>query len=464
MAIDDNKIYGLSGAQIKDLPGKIDAVKGLARELTSADYDYPTNNPDGVALWLLPDGTYTGVGRKYTASGRAVNSAHLVIVATSRKAEHRKDIVYLDASDSLSPIWKKVLVGVSDGHFYSEVSAPNISDSLTSTSTKEALSANQGRVLKGMIDAITGFSYEVVQTLPASGENGKIYLVPIDESGGPADNIYEEYIWVNNAWEMIGTTEMDLSNYVTFTDLSSELADYTPTASLATVATSGSYTDLSNTPTVPSVVQTTGTSTTDVMSQDAVTSMVFADPADKYKVQIGAGALSRASQTIAIGRDAWTNANGPYAIAVGGEAIASGARSIGIGNKTSVPGTDSVAIGAFSSSGAVGGIAIGSGDTSANGAKAQSDGSIAIGYRAKVISQSGAKGQIALGAYSEITGSTGTMNIGSSNTDYGYNNSQYRLLTGLYDPQSAHDAATKGYVDNSIPATFTTNEWNALWA
>lgn len=43
----------------------------------------------------------------------------------------------------------------------------------------------------------------------------------------------------------------DLSGYVTSTDLSTTLADYVLSSSLATVATSGSYNDLSNTPTIP---------------------------------------------------------------------------------------------------------------------------------------------------------------------------------------------------------------------
>ena len=49
------------------------------------------------------------------------------------------------------------------------------------------------------------------------------------------------------------------------------------TSSLATVATSGSYNDLSNKPTiptVPTVVQSTGSSTSDVMSQNAVTDAI----------------------------------------------------------------------------------------------------------------------------------------------------------------------------------------------
>ena len=45
----------------------------------------------------------------------------------------------------------------------------------------------------------------------------------------------------------------DVSDFITDTDLSTALSDYTPTASLATVATSGDYDDLLNKPTIPTV-------------------------------------------------------------------------------------------------------------------------------------------------------------------------------------------------------------------
>lgn len=58
MAIDDNKNYTLTGAQVKDLPSKINAAKGAPRELSAEDYNWPTQTPTGVALWKMPAGMY----------------------------------------------------------------------------------------------------------------------------------------------------------------------------------------------------------------------------------------------------------------------------------------------------------------------------------------------------------------------------------------------------------------------
>ena len=66
------------------------------------------------------------------------------------------------------------------------------------------------------IAGITGISYEVVAELPATGSAGVIYLV---SNSGSASNIYDEYIWVTNRFEKIGTTDVDLSGYLLKTDI-----------------------------------------------------------------------------------------------------------------------------------------------------------------------------------------------------------------------------------------------------
>lgn len=78
----------------------------------------------------------------------------------------------------------------------------------------------QNRVIKSYVDEavsdITGVEFRVVQTLPQTGEAGVIYLV---SNSGTGTNVYDEYIWVSNAFEKIGTTDVDLSGYVQATEM-----------------------------------------------------------------------------------------------------------------------------------------------------------------------------------------------------------------------------------------------------
>lgn len=68
--------------------------------------------------------------------------------------------------------------------------------------------------VNSLISAISSMSFEVVQTLPASDiKTDVIYLVP--KSTAQSQNVYDEYIYVNNAWEKIGDTQIDLSGYAT---------------------------------------------------------------------------------------------------------------------------------------------------------------------------------------------------------------------------------------------------------
>lgn len=95
----------------------------------------------------------------------------------------------------------------------------------------------------------------------------------------------------------------------------------------------------------PTVVQTTGTSTTDVMSQKAVTNMVYPSgyEATQTKIFIGNGATSDSDNAIAIGKGAKA---GWYGVAIGVSANASGqTRSIAIGTSSTCTRSDEVSFG-----------------------------------------------------------------------------------------------------------------------
>ena len=82
----------------------------------------------------------------------------------------------------------------------------------------------QNKVIKKYVDdavgAVVGVEFRKVNSLPAQGENGVIYLLP--KSGTPpTGNIYEEWIWISsdNDYEKIGETSIDLSGYVQSSEL-----------------------------------------------------------------------------------------------------------------------------------------------------------------------------------------------------------------------------------------------------
>lgn len=74
-----------------------------------------------------------------------------------------------------------------------------------------------------LIGQIKTISIQVVDTLPTTGESNIIYLVPKE---GSKDDVYNEYIWVNNAWELIGSTQIDLTGYATEDWVNTQIANF----------------------------------------------------------------------------------------------------------------------------------------------------------------------------------------------------------------------------------------------
>lgn len=102
--------------------------------------------------------------------------------------------------------------------------------------------------------------FRLVNSLPQTGEEGVVYLVPSQDP--EQQNAYDEFIWINNAWERFGSASIDidlskyytkdeiatilldyetkqelistLANYVTNSSLSTTLANYVTSSSLAT--------------------------------------------------------------------------------------------------------------------------------------------------------------------------------------------------------------------------------------
>ena len=71
-------------------------------------------------------------------------------------------------------------------------------------------------VTKAIAD-ISGFHAEIVSELPASGQSNILYLVA--KSSAASGDGYDEYLYINGAWERVGSTDIDLSGYVQAADM-----------------------------------------------------------------------------------------------------------------------------------------------------------------------------------------------------------------------------------------------------
>ena len=91
----------------------------------------------------------------------------------------------------------------------------NIKNVYTKAETDSAISS-----------AIAGASHlkrQIVESLPevAEADANTIYMVP--KTSGSGQNTYDEYMVINGEWEILGNTDVDLTQYVTETKLGTEL-------------------------------------------------------------------------------------------------------------------------------------------------------------------------------------------------------------------------------------------------
>ena len=103
----------------------------------------------------------------------------------------------------------------------------DIKDLSDSTNLKSLWSGKQDKLIAGTNIIITGntisavqsagFAVLIVTELPETGDQNTIYF--LSNPTGTFPNIYNEYMYINNNWELIGNTAIDLSNYYTKSEI-----------------------------------------------------------------------------------------------------------------------------------------------------------------------------------------------------------------------------------------------------
>lgn len=96
--------------------------------------------------------------------------------------------------------------------------ATQIATALVNYMTKSEV---EDAIIDAVADAI-GITFETVDTLPETGETNVIYFVPNNQSG---NNVKDEYMWIDDKWELIGSTAITLKGYWSKTELTAMTAE-----------------------------------------------------------------------------------------------------------------------------------------------------------------------------------------------------------------------------------------------
>ena len=183
--------------------GKIDKIKVNGTEQTitnkAVDITVPTKTSDLTNdSNFVSDASYVHTDNNYTTAEKNKLSE----VASGAQVNKIESI---KVNGTAQTITSKAV----------DITVPTNNNQLTNGAGYQTASEVQ-TAINSAISGITGIDFQVVTSLPATGTKGVIYLI---SNSGTGTNIYDEYIWVTNRFEKIGTTEIDLSNYYNTTNL-----------------------------------------------------------------------------------------------------------------------------------------------------------------------------------------------------------------------------------------------------
>ena len=206
----DGEVITYNADKELTLVGFADAATGARLQKTA----------NGVA-WVVPgsDGTMTDaqvqqaikdLNRDVTNLGKDLDAVETIVgkESTGEGVASTGLIARVEALEAQDG----VLAGEIDG------SETNV---YTKTETDSAIAT--------AIAAVDHLSREIVKTLPENASEKVIYMVR--REGGTGQDVYNEYMYINGAWEIIGDTSVDLTGYAKTEDIlvKSVSSDFTVT-------------------------------------------------------------------------------------------------------------------------------------------------------------------------------------------------------------------------------------------
>ena len=209
----DGKVITYNADKELTLVGFADAATGARLQKTATGVEWVVPGSDGTMTEAEVQQAINDLNRDVTNLGKDLDAVEAIVGKESTG----------EGVASTGLIARVEALEAQDGVLAGEIGAleTSLSNVYTKTETNNAIAK--------AIAEVDHLSREIVETLPENANANVIYMVL--RGGGTGQDVYNEYMYINGAWEIIGDTSVDLTGYAKKEDIlvKSVSSDFTVT-------------------------------------------------------------------------------------------------------------------------------------------------------------------------------------------------------------------------------------------
>ena len=209
----DGEVITYNADKELTLVGFADAATGARLQKTATGVEWVVPGSDGTMTDVEVQQAINDLNRDVTNLGNDLDAVEAIVGKESTG----------EGVASTGLIARVEALEAQDGVLAGEIDAleTSLSNVYTKTETDSAIAA--------AIAAVDHLSREIVEALPEAANENVIYMVR--REGGTGQDVYNEYMYINGVWEIIGDTSVDLTDYAKKEDIlvKSVSSDFTVT-------------------------------------------------------------------------------------------------------------------------------------------------------------------------------------------------------------------------------------------
>lgn len=209
----DGEVITYNADKELTLVGFADAATGARLQKTATGVEWVVPGSDGTMTDAQVQQAINDLNRDVTNLGKDLDAVETIVGKESTG----------EGVASTGLIARVEALEAQDGVLAGEID--DLETSLTNVYTKTETDS----AIAAAIAAVDHLSREIVVALPETANENVIYMIL--REGGTGQDVYNEYMYINGAWEIIGDTSVDLTDYAKTKDIlvKSVSSDFTVT-------------------------------------------------------------------------------------------------------------------------------------------------------------------------------------------------------------------------------------------